>query len=54
MSKVEDVLRKLTLLKHLTGLGLGSSFCNFLEKSDFNAIESHFAHVQSHLKELDF
>ena len=65
MSIVEDVVRKLTLLKRLTGWGLGAepqppeamgaSFCNFLEKkSDFNATVLHFASVQSHLKELDF
>ena len=29
-------------------------FCKFLEKSYFNPIGSHFARVQSHLKELDF
>ena len=30
-------------------------FCKFLEKkSYFNPFGSHFAHVQSHLKELDF
>ena len=30
-------------------------FCNFLEKkSYFNAMESHFASVQSHLKALNF
>ena len=28
-------------------------FCNFLKKSYFDAIGSHFAHVQSNLKELD-
>ena len=33
----------------------GQFFCNFLErKRYFNAIESHFASVQSHLKALDF
>ena len=32
-----------------------ASFCNFLKKkSYFNAIGSHFASVQSHLKALDF
>ena len=30
------------------------NFCKFLEKNYFNPIGSHFARVQSHLKELDF
>ena len=29
-------------------------FVSFWKKSYFNAIESHFAHVLSHLKALDF
>ena len=30
-------------------------FCKFLEKKNYlNPIESHFARVQSHFKELDF
>ena len=29
-------------------------FCSFLKKSCFNAIGSHFARIQSHLKILDF
>ena len=29
-------------------------FCIFLEKTYFNAIGSHFASVQRHLKKLDF
>ena len=32
----------------------GRCFCNFLEKTYFNDIKSHFAHVQNHLKEVDF
>ena len=61
MSELEDVLSKLVYLKRVTeGSGAeptlagGFGFVIFWKKSYFNAIESHFARVQSHLKELDF
>ena len=40
----------------LRGLGANPTAAGrlFEIKSDFNAIGSHFARVQSHLKELDF
>ena len=35
--------------------GQGAIFCKFFEKNSyFNAIESHFKRVQSHLKALNF
>ena len=55
MSKLEDVLSKL-----VPGGSTGEDpshwaiFCNFLEKSYFNATGSHFARIQSYLKEQHF
>ena len=60
MSELGDALNKLVYLKRVTDGGLGAKpaaagrFIVILwKKSYFNAIESHFAHVQSFLKELD-
>ena len=61
MSKLGDVLSKLEQLKHTTDGGLGAKppvarqfFVIFCKKSCLDAIRSHFARVQSHLKEQDF
>ena len=58
MFKAGDASSKLVKLKSIPNGGGAPSrytiFCNVLEKNDFNAIGSHFARVQSHLKELDF
>ena len=59
MSELGDVSSKLVQLKRITSGGLGakllSDFLRFFGKiSYFNAIGSHFARAQSHLKELDF
>ena len=60
MSKVEDVCEQSSVSQtyHRRGCeGEAPShwvvFCNFLKKSYFDAIGSHFARVQSNLKELD-
>ena len=60
-------MRKLGYLKDIADGGLGAGppaaggfvtvgrfFVTFGKKSYFNAIESHFAGVQNHLKALDF
>ena len=59
--KLGDVCKQTSLLKRITdgGLGpktqlLGNFFAFFWKKSYFNAIRSHFACVQNHVKELDF
>ena len=63
MSNLGDMLSKLVYsnVSQTVVFQLGQSpqplgdFCKFLEKkSYFNPFGSHFAHVQSHLKELDF
>ena len=61
MSNLRDVLSKVIQLKQITDGGLGAEppaaerfFVIFWKKSYFNAIESHFPRVQSHLKVLDF
>ena len=50
-----------SLLKRITGGDVGMKppvarrfFGIFFKKSYFNAFGSHFAHVQNHLKELDY
>ena len=64
ISNFEDVWRKLEWLKRITDGGVGAGppaardfssrwaiFFNFFGKNIyFNAVESHFARVQSHLK----
>ena len=59
--KLGDVCKQTSLLKRITdgGLGpkpqlLGNFFALFWKKSYFNAIRSHFACIQNHLKKLDF
>ena len=59
--KLGDVCKQTSLLKRITdgGLGvkpqlLGIFFAFFWKKSNSNAIGSHFARLQNHLKELDF
>ena len=62
MSNLEGGLSKLVELKRITDGGPGAKppaawqifVIIFWKKSCFNAIGSHFLHVQSHLKELDF
>ena len=55
---VENTSVTQTYRRRKSGSGAPSRwaiFCNFFaKKSYFNAIESHFARVQSHLKKLDF
>ena len=60
MHKLGNVSSKLVQLKCITDGGLGAEppaagrfLVNFLKKL-FNAIGTHFARVQSRLKELDF
>ena len=58
-SELGDVSSKLLQIKRITNGGLRakplSDFLQFFGKiSYFNAIGSHFARAQSHLKELDF
>ena len=55
------VWAKLLLLKGITGRGLGAKLpaavkplVDFFKKSYFNAIKSHFARVQNHLKDQIF
>ena len=59
--KLVDVCKQTSLVKRITdgNLGrkpqlLGNFFAIFWKKSYFNAIGSHFACAQNHLKELDF
>ena len=59
-SKWEDVLSEAVYLKRITNGDLGGvplAAARFLvivwKKSYFNAMESHFVRVQSHLKEID-
>ena len=59
--KLGDVCKQTRLLKRITDGGLEpkpqllGNFCAiFWKKSYFNAIGSHFACVQNHLKKLDF
>ena len=59
--KLGDVCKQTSLLKRITdgGLGLkaqllGNFFAMFWKKSYFNAIGSHYACVQNHLKKLYF
>ena len=66
ISNFGNVLRKLVQLKGITDGGLGAGppaaggfvgrffVIFFTKQSYFNAIESHFASVQSHLKALVF
>ena len=55
------MLSKLVQAKRITDEGLwveppaaGRFFVIFWKKSYYNALESHFAHVQSHLQEQNF
>ena len=56
--KMGDVCKQTSLHKRITNGGLGPKpqlLGNFFGKTSyFNAIGSHFASVQNHLKELDF
>ena len=61
MSELGKVLSKLAQVKRITNGALGAKppaawrfVVIFGKKTYFNAVGSHFARVQNHLKELDF
>ena len=61
VSKLGELCKLTSLLKRITDGDLGTKppvagrfFGILLKKSYFNAIGSHFARVQNHLKELDY
>ena len=61
ISKLGDCVSKTSLFKRITDGDLGTKppvvgrfFGFFFKKNYFNAIGSHFARVQNHLKEVDY